>query len=58
MYWYNNNNNNNNNNNKLCQSMVLVVFKTKIVNEIKLTLLFLWPASNFLEHFYSCVSPF
>ena len=36
----------------------LVVFKTKIINEIKPTLLFSWPASNLVEHFYSCLFPF
>ena len=37
---------------------VHVVFKTKIINEIKPTLLFSWPALNFLEHFCGCLSPF
>ena len=30
----------------------------KTINEIKTALLFSWPASNFLEYFYSCLSPF
>ena len=30
----------------------------KIINEIKPTLLFWWPASNFLKHFFNCLSPF
>ena len=34
-----------------------IVFKTKTKNEIKPTLLFTWPASNFLEHIYSYPSP-
>ena len=34
------------------------MFKTKIINEIKPILLFSWPASSFLEGFYSCLSPF
>ena len=28
------------------------------MNEIKSTQLFSWPASNFFEDFYSCLSPF
>ena len=35
-----------------------IVFKTKTMNEIKPTQLFSWLASYFLEHFYSCLSPF
>ena len=33
-------------------------FQTTIINEIKPTLLFSWPASNVLENFYSYLSPF
>ena len=37
---------------------ILVVFKTKNINEIKLTPLFSWPNPNFLEHFYIWLPPF
>ena len=61
--WYNNNNNDNNNNdnndnNESGKKFMLVDFKMKIISEIKPNILFSWPASNFLEHFYSYLSPF
>ena len=44
--------------NELRSKYTLVVFKTKIMNEIKPALLFSWPASDFLDYIFICPSPF